>query len=80
MGRGGPVSSKERTKNVAEDPDSLVWFVSPLRHNMDPGGVVAGQGDGHGRHGVLHDGQQLDVTQMEVVLVTEPARIINEKL
>ena len=68
----GPVSSKERTKNVAEDPDSLVRFVSPLRHDMDPGGVVAGQSDGHGGHGVLHDGQQLDVTQMEVVLVTEP--------
>ena len=68
----GPVSSKERTENVAEDPASLVRFVPPVRHDMDPGGMVAGQSDGHGGHGVLHDGQQLDVTEMEVVLVTEP--------
>ena len=67
-----PVSSKERTQNVAEDPDSLVRFVPPVRHDMDPGGVVAGQSDGHGGHGVLHDGQKLDVAQMEVVLVTKP--------
>ena len=39
---------------------------------MNPGGVVAGQGDGHGWYGVLHYGQQLDVAQMEVVLVTKP--------
>ena len=39
---------------------------------MDPGGVVAGQSDGHGGHGVLHYGEQLDVAEMEVVLVTKP--------
>ena len=51
----------------------------PVRHDVDPGGVVAGQCYGHGRHGVLHYGQQLDVAQMEVVLVTKPdiVRIMN---
>ena len=44
----------------------------PVRHDMNPGGVVAGQGDGHGWYGVLHYGQQLDVAQMEVVLVAKP--------
>ena len=46
--------------------------MSPVRHNVDPGGVVAGQSDGHGGHGVLHYGEQLDVAEMEVVLVTKP--------
>ena len=41
---------------------------------MYPGGVVAGQSDGHGGHGVLHYGEQLDVAEMEVVLVTKPDR------
>ena len=44
----------------------------PVRHDMNPGGVVAGQGDGHGWYGVLHYGQQLDVAQMEVVLIAKP--------
>ena len=48
--------------------------MSPVWDDMDPGGVVAGQRDGHGGHGVLHYGEQLDVAEMEVVLVTKPGR------
>ena len=67
-----PVSSEEGTKNIAEYPDSLVRLVPPVLHDLYPGGVVAGQRDGHGGHGVLHYGEQLDVAEMEVVLVTKP--------
>ena len=41
-------------------------------HYHPPGGVVAGQGNGHGWHRVLYYGDQLDVTQVEVTLLTEP--------
>ena len=33
--------------------------------------MVRGEGNGHGGHAVLHDREQLDVRQMEVVSVTE---------
>ena len=69
-----PVSAKEGTENVAEYPDSLVRFVSPVRDDVDPGGVMTSQSYRHGGHRVLHYGEQLDVAEMEVVLVTKPDR------
>ena len=34
--------------------------------------VMAGESNGHGWHRVLYNGEQLDVTQVEVTLLTEP--------
>ena len=45
--------------------------MSSVGDNVDPGGVVRGEGDGHGRHAVLYYRQQLDVREVEVVLVTK---------
>ena len=35
---------------------------------------MRGESDGHGRNTVLHYGQQLNVAEMEVILITKPAR------
>ena len=43
---------------------------------MYPRGVMRGQSDGHRGDTVLHDGQQLDVAQMEVILITKPENVI----
>ena len=75
-----PVSAKEGTENVAEYPDSLVRFVSPVRDDVDPGGVMTSQSYGHGWHRVLHYGEQLDVAQMEVVLVTKSASCCRDEI
>ena len=40
---------------------------------MYPRGVMRGQSDGHCWNTVLDNGQQLDVTQVEVILITKPA-------
>ena len=75
-----PVSAKEGTENVAEYPDSLVRFVSPVRDDVDPGGVMTSQSYRHGWYRVLHYGEQLDVAQMEVVLVTKSASCCRDEI
>ena len=72
-GESLPVSPEEGTEYVAEYPEPLVRFVPSVLHDLYPGGVVAGQSYRHGRHRVLHYGQQLDVAQVEIVLVAKSA-------
>ena len=42
--------------------------------------MVRGEGNGHGGHAVLHDREQLDVRQMEVVSVTESLNKISLRI
>ena len=48
-----PVSSKEGADQVTEYPDPLVGFVASVRDDVDPRGVVGGEGDGHGGDAVI---------------------------